>query len=135
MKINAQFFQFLKGKLFKLDFKTILKTLENFPKIPILFLLLENMQKGAPGSQISNTTTTTGEPRPLDTVEMFVSVFCFIKDSALVSQTLLDDFRTCQASQQIILLYKVAELKPLFLVAGAGVFGAFFAEVTKVRIT
>ena len=134
--MNAQFFQFLKGKLFKLDFKTILKTLENFPKIPILFLLLENMQKGAPGSQISNnTTTTTAEPRPLDTVEMFVSVFCFIKDSALVSQTLLDDFRTCQASQQIILLYKVAELKPLFLVAGAGVFGAFFAEVTKVRIT
>ena len=124
MKINEQFFQFLKGKLFKLDFKTILKTLENFPKIPtgILFLLLENMQKGAPGSQISNnTTTTTAEPRPLDTVEMFVSVFCFIKDSALVSQTLLDDFRTCQASQQIILLYKVAEL-----VAGAGVFGAFF---------
>ena len=134
--MNAQFFQFLKGKLFKLDYNTILKTLGNFPKMPILFLSLENMQKGAPGSQISNnTTTTTAEPRPLDTVEMFVSVFCFIKDSALVSQTLLDDFRTCQASQQIILLYKVAELKPLFLVAGAGVFGAFFAEVTKVRIT
>ena len=120
--MNAQFFQFLKGKLFNLDFITILKTLGNFPKISILFLSLENMQKGAPGSQISNnTTTTTAEPRPLDTVEMFVSVFCFIKDSALVSQTLLDDFRTCQASQQIILLYKVAEL-----VAGAGVFGAFF---------
>ena len=72
------------------------------------------MQKGAPGSQISNTTTTTGEPRPLDTVEMFVSVFCFIKDSALVSQTLLDDFRTCQASQQasgdITPGYKLAHL-------------------------
>ena len=90
------------------------------------------MQKGAPGSQISNnTTTTTAEPRPLDTVEMFVSVFCFIKDSALVSQTLLDDFRTCQASQQIILLYKVAELKPLFLVAGAGGLRCLFCGSDK----
>jgi hypothetical protein len=56
------------------------------------------MQKGATGG---SQDSTTPEPRPLDTVEMFVSVFCFIKDSALVSQTLLDDFRTCQVKQQL----------------------------------
>ena len=33
---------------------------------------------------------------PLEIVEMFVSIFCFLKDSSSVSQTLLDDFRTCQ---------------------------------------
>lgn len=32
----------------------------------------------------------------LEVVEMFVTVFCFLKDSSEVSQTLLDDFRTCQ---------------------------------------
>ncbi|KAG1679752.1 WD repeat and FYVE domain-containing protein 3 [Nymphon striatum] len=36
------------------------------------------------------------ELSPLDIVEMFVTVFCFLKDSSLVRQTLLDDFRTCQ---------------------------------------
>lgn len=33
---------------------------------------------------------------PLEVVEMFVAVFCFLKDSSEVSQTLLEDFRTCQ---------------------------------------
>ncbi|KAI8741991.1 WD repeat and FYVE domain-containing protein 3 isoform X1 [Biomphalaria glabrata] len=33
---------------------------------------------------------------PLELVEMFVTVFCFLKDSSDVSQLLLDDFRTCQ---------------------------------------
>ena len=33
---------------------------------------------------------------PLEVVEMFVAVFCFLKDSSEVSQTLLDDFRVCQ---------------------------------------
>lgn len=33
---------------------------------------------------------------PLELVEMFVTVFCFLKDSSEVSQTLLDDFRTSQ---------------------------------------
>ncbi|CAL1540511.1 unnamed protein product, partial [Lymnaea stagnalis] len=33
---------------------------------------------------------------PLELVEMFVTVFCFLKDSSEVSQLLLDDFRTCQ---------------------------------------
>jgi hypothetical protein len=33
---------------------------------------------------------------PLEIVEMFVAVFCFLKDSSEVSQTLLEDFRTCQ---------------------------------------
>ena len=33
---------------------------------------------------------------PLELVEMFVTVFCFLKDSSDVSQTLLDDFKVCQ---------------------------------------
>lgn len=33
---------------------------------------------------------------PLEVVEMFVAVFCFLKDSSEVSQTLLEDFRLCQ---------------------------------------
>jgi WD repeat and FYVE domain-containing protein 3 len=33
---------------------------------------------------------------PLEVVEMFVAVFCFLKDSSDVSQTLLDDFKQCQ---------------------------------------
>lgn len=33
---------------------------------------------------------------PLEIVEMFVAVFCFLKDSSEVSQILLDEFRTCQ---------------------------------------
>ncbi|GLG99384.1 Neurobeachin [Gryllus bimaculatus] len=36
------------------------------------------------------------ELSPLEIVEMFVTVFCFLKDSSDVSQTLLDDFRSCQ---------------------------------------
>jgi len=34
--------------------------------------------------------------KPLEIVEMFVTVFCFLKDSAEESPTLLEDFRTCQ---------------------------------------
>jgi len=30
---------------------------------------------------------------PIELVEMFVTVFCFLKDSSDVSQVLLDDFR------------------------------------------
>ncbi|CAM1304230.1 WDFY3 (predicted) [Pycnogonum litorale] len=36
------------------------------------------------------------ELSPLDVVEMLVTVFCFLKDSSIVRQTLLDDFRSCQ---------------------------------------
>lgn len=47
-------------------------------------LCIENMQR-AP------------QPQPaLETIEMFVAVFCFLKDSSEVSQVLLDDFRTAQ---------------------------------------
>lgn len=33
---------------------------------------------------------------PLEIVEMFAGLSCFLKDSSDVSQTLLDDFRMCQ---------------------------------------
>lgn len=46
-------------------------------------LCLENMQRAK-------------ELSPLEIVEMFVAVFCFLKDSSEVSQTLLDDFKACQ---------------------------------------
>lgn len=46
-------------------------------------LCMENMQR--------STDLTS-----LEIVEMFVTVFCFLKDSASNSQTLLEDFRTCQ---------------------------------------
>ncbi|XP_046392591.1 WD repeat and FYVE domain-containing protein 3 isoform X2 [Ischnura elegans] len=36
------------------------------------------------------------ELSPLEIVEMFVTVFCFLKDSSEVSQALLEDFRLCQ---------------------------------------
>ena len=38
----------------------------------------------------------SSEIKPLEVVEMFVTVFCFLKDSAQNSETLLEDFRTCQ---------------------------------------
>ncbi|GAB6019627.1 hypothetical protein CHUAL_001189 [Chamberlinius hualienensis] len=46
-------------------------------------LCLENMQR-------------IPELSPLEIVEMLVTVFCFLKDSTEVAQTLLDDFRSCQ---------------------------------------
>ena len=54
-------------------------------------LCVENMQK-----LFSDGPETNRDVTPLDMVEMFVSMFCFLKDSATVSPTLLDDFRTCQ---------------------------------------
>lgn len=36
------------------------------------------------------------ELSPLELVDMFVTVFCFLKDSSEVSHVLLDDFKTCQ---------------------------------------
>ena len=51
--------------------------------------------------------------KPLEIVEMFVTVFCFLKDSSQDSQTLLDDFRTCQGytflSEFLLRLEKVNE--------------------------
>ena len=39
------------------------------------------------------------ELSPIELVEMFVTVFCFLKDSSEVSHTLLDDFKACQGYQ------------------------------------
>ena len=46
-------------------------------------MCVDNMQRGH-------------DLKPLEIIEMFVTVFCFLKDSAQDSQTLLEDFRTCQ---------------------------------------
>ena len=42
-----------------------------------------------------NNMQNNGELTPLEIVEMFVTVFCFLKDSSEVNQTLLEDFRCC----------------------------------------
>lgn len=39
---------------------------------------------------------------PFDGMEMFVAIFCFLKDSSEVSQTLLDDFRACHGYTYLI---------------------------------
>ncbi len=54
-----------------------------FPDKGCVALCIENMQR-------------VQELSPLELVEMFVTVFCFLKDSSEVSQILLDDFRSCQ---------------------------------------
>ncbi|KAK2144414.1 hypothetical protein LSH36_759g01017 [Paralvinella palmiformis] len=52
-------------------------------------------RKGCVGMCIDNMQRVQ-ELSPIELVEMFVTVFCFLKDSSEVSQVLLDDFRTCQ---------------------------------------
>ena len=55
-------------------------------------LCIENIQKIATtgGSDDAETTTTTN---PLTIMDMFVSLFCFLKDSSTASPVLLDDFK------------------------------------------
>lgn len=58
-------------------------------------LLLYVAGKGCVSLAIENMQRVQ-ELSPIELVEMFVTVFCFLKDSSDVSQILLDDFRTCQ---------------------------------------
>ncbi|CAH0714498.1 unnamed protein product, partial [Brenthis ino] len=60
--------------------QTVVQYIHNKSCVP---LCIENMQR-------------VPELTPLEVVEMFVAVFCFLKDSSEVSQLLLDDFRACQ---------------------------------------
>ncbi|RZF45662.1 hypothetical protein LSTR_LSTR010613 [Laodelphax striatellus] len=61
---------------------------------------IDNMQRG---QDIS----------PLEIVEMFVAVFCFLKDSSEVSQTLLEDFKTCKGYEFLSeFLLKLEQEKP-----------------------
>jgi hypothetical protein len=48
-------------------------------------LCVENMQKACGAAELT----------PLELVEMLATVFCLLKDSSDVTQTLIDDFRTC----------------------------------------
>ena len=58
-------------------------------------MCIENMQRGSTGKNVQAELT------PLEVVEMFVTVFCFLKDSSTASQTLLDDFKSCQVDRLI----------------------------------
>jgi len=61
----------------------------------LLDVLIHLVDKGCIALCIDNMQRVP-ELAPLEVVEMFVTVFCFLKDSSEVSQTLLDDFRACQ---------------------------------------
>ena len=61
----------------------------------LLYVLIHLVDKGCIALCIDNMQRVP-ELAPLEVVEMFVTVFCFLKDSSEVSQTLLDDFRACQ---------------------------------------
>ena len=55
--------------------------------------------KGCISLCVENMQKSTDPVTPLEIVEMFVTVFCFLKDSSTSSassETLLEDFRTCQ---------------------------------------
>ena len=52
--------------------------------------------KGCISLCVENMQKASAELSPLELVEMFVTVFCLLKDSCDVTQTILDDFRTCQ---------------------------------------
>lgn len=58
------------------------------------FILLTD--KGCVSLCVENMQKASGDLLPLEVVEMFATVFCLLKDSADVTQTLLDDFRSCQ---------------------------------------
>lgn len=54
---------------------------------------------------------------PLEMTEMVLTIFCFLKDSADLSQVLLDDFKSCQGYQLLteMLLRFVLSFLNLFL--------------------
>lgn len=64
-------------------------------QIHLTYILIHFVDKGCIALCIDNMQRVP-ELAPLEVVEMFVTVFCFLKDSSEVSQTLLDDFRACQ---------------------------------------
>ena len=45
---------------------------------------------------MDNIKNSSEELTAFEVVEMFVTIFCFLKDSAQASQKLLDDFSSCQ---------------------------------------
>lgn len=61
----------------------ILNFLKFFPEKECLSTCVQNMQQ-------------SDDLSPLEIVEMFAGLSCFLKDSSDVSQTLLDDFRIWQ---------------------------------------
>ncbi|XP_053612398.1 WD repeat and FYVE domain-containing protein 3 isoform X1 [Plodia interpunctella] len=71
----------------------VLMTLSRHGLTPTVVQYIHN--KGCVGLCIENMQRIP-ELTPLEVVEMFVAVFCFLKDSSDVSQLLLDDFRSCQ---------------------------------------
>ena len=72
-------------------------------------MCIENMQRSTQSSDNSPVTDLA----PLEIVEMLVTIFCFLKDSSTNSQTLLDDFKSCQGyiflSEFLLKLEQVVE--------------------------
>lgn len=71
------------------------------------------LDKGCVSLCIENMQKASGELTPLEVVEMLATIFCLLKDSSDVTQTLLDDFRTCQGYTfltEFMLRYEVVVL-------------------------
>lgn len=66
-----------------INISKILNFLKLFPEKECLSTCVQNMQQ-------------SDDLSPLEIVEMFAGLSCFLKDSSDVSQTLLDDFRIWQ---------------------------------------
>lgn len=62
---------------------------------PSVLNLLPFTEKECLGTCVQNMQQSD-DLSPLEIVEMFAGLSCFLKDSSDVSQTLLDDFRMCQ---------------------------------------
>lgn len=74
------------------------KYLTPFPfplRIPFLSTICPSTEKECLATCVQNMQQSD-DLSPLEIVEMFAGLSCFLKDSSDVSQTLLDDFRMCQ---------------------------------------
>lgn len=79
---------FLLFFFFTLPFKGFLDK-NNF----VLFLFI--LDKGCMSTCVENMQRAQ-DLSPLEIIEIFVSIFCVLKDSSEVAQTLLEDFRSSQ---------------------------------------
>ena len=83
--IHSQFALLFQFFYLYYPFRTLLILLNETTDKGCISLCVENMQKACGAAELT----------PLELVEMLATVFCLLKDSSDVTQTLIDDFRTC----------------------------------------
>lgn len=89
---------------------------------------LNSAEKECLGTCVQNMQQSD-DLSPLEIVEMFAGLSCFLKDSSDVSQTLLDDFRMCQGYAflcDLTLRYRLGGTSLLALNCSARRFGWCF---------